>query len=182
MKVTTTCNGFGLDDGQHTSPRRYQGGPFMSQARVPAWISVGAARSQYPAGLPGVGHPVLLPRHQPHRGSRNHVVRRLRYRRGDRLHLYYATGFIFTGLAVAVAFHAGLFNIGGEGQAYIGGPGRSGLSAARGRAAVRPAAAARHHRRRPVRAAWAFIPAWLRQAGSHIIVITTIMFNFIAAS
>ena len=28
--------------------------------------------------------------------------------------LYYATNFIFTGLAVAVAFHGGLFNIGGE--------------------------------------------------------------------
>ena len=37
--------------------------------------------------------------------------------------LYYATTFIFTGLAVAVAFHASLFNIGGEGQAYIGGLG-----------------------------------------------------------
>ena len=37
--------------------------------------------------------------------------------------LYYATNFTFTGLAVAVAFHAGLFNIGGEGQAYIGGLG-----------------------------------------------------------
>ena len=37
--------------------------------------------------------------------------------------LFYATTFIFTGLAVAVAFHAGLFNIGGEGQAYIGGLG-----------------------------------------------------------
>ena len=37
--------------------------------------------------------------------------------------LYYATNFIFTGLAVAIAFHAGLFNIGGEGQAYIGGLG-----------------------------------------------------------
>src|SRR4051795_10854393 len=35
--------------------------------------------------------------------------------------LYYSTNFIFTGLAVAVAFHCGLFNIGGEGQAYIGG-------------------------------------------------------------
>ncbi len=31
--------------------------------------------------------------------------------------LYYATNFIFTGLAVAIAFHCGLFNIGGEGQA-----------------------------------------------------------------
>src|SRR5215475_8838279 len=35
--------------------------------------------------------------------------------------LYYATSFVFTGLAVAVAFHAGLFNIGAEGQAYLGG-------------------------------------------------------------
>ena len=37
--------------------------------------------------------------------------------------LYYATNLIFTGLAVAVAYHAGLFNIGGEGQAYLGGLG-----------------------------------------------------------
>ena len=37
--------------------------------------------------------------------------------------LYYATNFIFTGLAVSVAFHAKLFNIGGEGQAMIGGLG-----------------------------------------------------------
>ena len=37
--------------------------------------------------------------------------------------LYYATTFIFTGLAVAVPFHAGLFNIGGEGQAMLGGLG-----------------------------------------------------------
>jgi ABC-type uncharacterized transport system permease subunit len=37
--------------------------------------------------------------------------------------LYYATNFIFTGLAVAVAFHARLFNIGGEGQAALGGLG-----------------------------------------------------------
>ena len=35
--------------------------------------------------------------------------------------LYYTTNFIFTGLAVAVAFHALLFNIGGEGQAVWAG-------------------------------------------------------------
>ena len=39
--------------------------------------------------------------------------------------LYYATTFVFTGLAVAVAFHGGLFNIGGEGQAMLGGLGCS---------------------------------------------------------
>ena len=37
--------------------------------------------------------------------------------------LYYTTNFVFTGLAVAIAFHCGLFNIGGEGQAYLGGLG-----------------------------------------------------------
>ena len=37
--------------------------------------------------------------------------------------LYYATNFMFTGLAVSVAFHARMFNIGGEGQAMLGGLG-----------------------------------------------------------
>ena len=37
--------------------------------------------------------------------------------------LFYATNFIFTGLAVALAFQAGLFNIGAEGQAALGGLG-----------------------------------------------------------
>ena len=37
--------------------------------------------------------------------------------------LYYATNFMFTGLCVAIAFHARLFNIGGEGQAMLGGLG-----------------------------------------------------------
>lgn len=97
--------------------------------------------------------------------------------------LYYATTFIFTGLAVAVAFHAGLFNIGGEGQAYIAGIGVTLVCltfdgilpwwltfplAIVGSALVG--------------AAWAFIPAYLQaRRGSHI-VITTIMFNYIASS
>ncbi|MDP5334063.1 MAG: ABC transporter permease, partial [Paracoccaceae bacterium] len=96
--------------------------------------------------------------------------------------LYYATNFLFTGLAVAVAFHARLFNIGGEGQAMLGGLGVAlvclylpwphwslALLAATGGAAL-------------FGAAWAFLPAILQaKRGSHI-VITTIMFNFIAAA
>ena len=35
--------------------------------------------------------------------------------------LYYTTNFIFTALGFAIGFHCGLFNIGAEGQAYIGG-------------------------------------------------------------
>jgi len=94
--------------------------------------------------------------------------------------LYYATDMVFAGLAVAVAFHAGLFNIGVEGQAYLGGLGAAlvclglpGLPSwllaplAIGGAAL-------------FGAGWAAIPGWLQaRRGSHVVV-TTIMFNFIA--
>jgi ABC-type uncharacterized transport system permease subunit len=97
--------------------------------------------------------------------------------------LYYATNFIFTGLAVAVAFHAGLFNIGGEGQAYVGGLGAALVALAFDStlpaiillpiAVVASAAFG---------AGWALIPAWLQAKRDSHIVITTIMFNFLAAT
>ena len=95
--------------------------------------------------------------------------------------LFYATNFIFTGLAVAVAYHAGLFNIGGEGQATLGGLGAAvvllhlpdlpgylllplGILGATAFGAV-----------------WAAVPGYLQaRRGSHI-VITTIMFNWLAS-
>jgi ABC-type uncharacterized transport system permease subunit len=97
--------------------------------------------------------------------------------------LFYATNFIFAGLAVAVAFHAGLFNIGVEGQAYVGGIGVA-------------VACLTFDQTMPwylifvlsiigsmiCGALWALIPAWLQAyRGSHI-VITTIMFNYIASN
>ena len=96
--------------------------------------------------------------------------------------LYYATSYIFTGLAVAVAFHAGHFNIGGEGQALIGGLGAAlvalslpGLPAVLLLPLAILGAALGG-------AAWAFVPAWLQaRRGSHI-VITTIMFNLLAGT
>ena len=96
--------------------------------------------------------------------------------------LYYTTSFIFTGLAVTIAFHAGLFNIGGEGQAQLGGLGVAFAclflpwphwSLALIGAAMAAALFG---------AAWAAIPAYLQaKRGSHI-VITTIMFNFVASA
>ncbi len=103
--------------------------------------------------------------------------------RGLSYTFYYATTFIFTGLAVAVAFHGGLFNIGGEGQAIMGGLG-AGLIAL-WLSSLLPAwlmlplmlvfSAA-------FGMAWAAVPAYLQAyRGSHV-VITTIMFNFIAST
>lgn len=97
--------------------------------------------------------------------------------------LYYATTFVFTGLAVAVAFHGGLFNIGGEGQAIMGGLG-AGLMALAFSETL-PAVAML-----PLMVlgaalfglVWAAIPGALQAwRGSHT-VITTIMFNFIASA
>jgi len=97
--------------------------------------------------------------------------------------LYYATTFVFTGLAVAVAFHGGLFNIGGEGQAMMGGLGA-------GVAALALSQSLPAWLMLPVMigaailfgGVWAAIPGALQAwRGSHT-VITTIMFNFIAAA
>ncbi len=103
--------------------------------------------------------------------------------RGLSYTLYYTTTFIFTGLAVAVAFHGGLFNIGGEGQAILGGLGA-------GLIALWLSAALPAWLMLPLMLVcsalfgmtWAAVPAYLQAyRGSHV-VITTIMFNFIASS
>src|ERR1700712_2323671 len=103
--------------------------------------------------------------------------------RGIGYTLYYATTFIFAGLAVAVAAKGGLFNIGGEGQATFGGLGVAlvglwlgpHLPAVVMLPLVVIAAAL-------FGMAWAALPAYLQAwRGSHI-VITTIMFNFLAST
>lgn len=95
--------------------------------------------------------------------------------------LYYTTNLIFTGLAVAVAFHAGLFNIGGEGQAYLGGLGVALVMLNFDHILpfwiilplVIIGAAA-------FGAIWAWIPGYLEaKRGAHVVV-TTIMLNYIA--
>jgi general nucleoside transport system permease protein len=95
--------------------------------------------------------------------------------------LFYTTPLIFTGLSVAIAFHAGLFNIGAEGQLILG------ALAAASVGAVWPNVP---WPLAPIFATlaailggtiWGAIPGWLRaRRGSHE-VINTIMLNFIAA-
>jgi len=97
--------------------------------------------------------------------------------------LFYASTYIFTGLAVSIAMKAGLFNIGAEGQMYVGGLGLTVAALAFDAslpawllipAAMLGAAV--------FGALWAWLPGYLQaKRGSHIVV-TTIMFNFIAAS
>jgi simple sugar transport system permease protein len=151
---------------------------------LPRWVDVGVLPAiNLCMALIASGLIVLLVGENPLEAVRWLLIGAFGYEEALGYTLYYTTNFIFTGLAVAVAFHAGLFNIGGEGQAYIGGLG-VGLaflafdSILPGWLLVPIGIAASGL----FGAGWAFIPAWLQAyRGSHI-VITTIMFNFIASA
>ncbi|MGJ8527508.1 ABC transporter permease [Maritalea sp.] len=96
--------------------------------------------------------------------------------------LHFATSFVFTGLAVAVAFHAGLFNIGGEGQAYVAGLGAIVMALWLDQTHWTLVLLGSTVAAMALGAVWAAIPGYLQaKRGSHI-VITTIMFNFIASA
>ena len=103
--------------------------------------------------------------------------------RGLSYTLYYTTSFVFTGLAVALASHGGLFNIGAEGQATLGGLGTGLVALWLSQKLPAPILL-------PLMlvggalfgAAWAAVPGYLQAyRGSHV-VITTIMFNFLAST
>ncbi len=153
-------------------------------AQLPRWVDLGLIPLlNLAAAFLVAGLVVLLVGEDPIQAVRVILYGAFGFGEGVGFTLFYATNFIFTGLCVAVAFHASLFNIGGEGQAYVGGLG------------VGLACLALDHLLPwwlilPVAAlggalfggAWALIPAYLQaKRGSHI-VITTIMFNFLAAS
>jgi simple sugar transport system permease protein len=156
----------------------------MSQAKVPTWVNI--------ALIPVLnimlaflvsGLVILAIGENPIEAAGYLIYGAFGYDEGIGYTLYYATNLIFTGLAVSVAFKGGLFNIGGEGQAYIGGLGVGLICLSLDHTmpfyviaplAVIGAAV--------FGAAWGYIPAYLQaRRGSHI-VITTIMFNFIASS
>ena len=90
-----------------------------------------------------------------------------------------ATPLILTGLATAIAFRAGVFNVGVEGCFFVGGLAAASVGftfAGLGRALIpaRAAAAA------AVGAAWMFIPGWLLARLDVDEVVSTLMLNFIA--
>jgi simple sugar transport system permease protein len=153
-------------------------------AKLPAWADYGLIPLvNLAVAFVVAGLVVLLVGENPLRAAVILVEGAFGRGQGIAFTLFYATTFIFSGLSVAVAFHCGLFNIGGEGQGYIAGLGIAIVCLSLD--SVLPwyllfpiaiAAAALFG------ALWALIPAYLQaKRGSHI-VITTIMFNFIAAS
>ena len=153
-------------------------------AKLPAWADYGLIPLiNLSVAFIVAGFVVMLVGENPFRAAVILVEGAFGKGTGIAFTLFYATTFIFTGLSVAVAAHCSLFNIGTEGQAYIGGLGIALVCLSFDSVlpwwAIFPmaivAAAA-------FGALWGLIPAYLQaKRGSHI-VITTIMFNFIAAS
>jgi general nucleoside transport system permease protein len=95
--------------------------------------------------------------------------------------LFYATPLIFTGLSVAVAFEAGLFNIGAEGQLTLGALAAAVVGAVWPGLAWPLAPVVAGLAALAAGTLWGAIPGWLRaRRGSHE-VINTIMLNFVAA-
>ncbi len=96
------------------------------------------------------------------------------------LTLFYTTNFIFGGLAVAIAFQARLFNIGGEGQAVMGGVGATLVVLALDKylpgIVLIPLAIIAAML---FGALWGFIAGWMQAYRNAHIVITTIMLNWV---
>jgi simple sugar transport system permease protein len=151
---------------------------------LPRWVDVGLLPLlNLTAAMLVTGVLILVLGENPLRALEVLVFGAFGYGEGVGYTLYYATNFVFTGLAFAVAYHAGLFNIGAEGQAYLGGLGVGLVALALDRhlpfVLILPAALLGGA---AFGAFWGAIPGWLQaRRGAHI-VITTIMFNFIAAA
>ncbi len=98
------------------------------------------------------------------------------------LALFYSTSLIFTGLSVSMAFHAGLFNIGAEGQLVIAALAATwfGVSFPSIPVPIAPFLIAAVGI--SAGAFWGWIAGWLKaKRGSHEVVVT-MMLNFIAAA
>lgn len=95
--------------------------------------------------------------------------------------LFYVTPLIFTGLSVAIAFHAGLFNIGAEGQLLVAAAAAAGFGVMCPEvpAVVAPWLALLVGL--AAGASWGALAGWLRAVrGSHEVIVT-ILLNFVAS-
>ncbi len=91
-----------------------------------------------------------------------------------------ATPLVFTGLAAAAAFRMRLWNIGGEGQLYMGAIGASGIGLALDGTAPIVVIPAMILGGAVFGALWAFVPGILRSRFNTNEIITSLMLNYVA--
>jgi simple sugar transport system permease protein len=147
---------------------------------VPAWLPVAVPVGSILAALVIGGLVLLLTGHDPFSTLRRLIDQGFTGQGALSNMLVTATPLIFTGLAAAAAFRMRVFNIGGEGQLYIGATAASGAGLALGGApgplvvlSMLAAAALGG-------LVWAAIPGVLRAMSGTSELITSLMLNYIA--
>ncbi len=92
----------------------------------------------------------------------------------------YATPLLFTGLCAAIAFRMRVWNIGGEGQLYLGAVGASGVGLLLGSWPTPLIVIAMILASMAAGLAWAAIPGLLRAYGRTNEILTSLMLNYVA--
>jgi simple sugar transport system permease protein len=150
------------------------------RGREPRWLMPVAALGAVLVTLALTAVPIRLAGANPPAAFERYLVRPLSSQGGIQEVLLAATPLLFTGLAVAIAFRAGYWNIGAEGQFLAG--------------AVAVTAVGIHLTSLPAVVAlplglvagavggalWALVPAWLRRARGIDEVVTTLLLNPVA--
>ncbi|WP_138732025.1 ABC transporter permease [Modestobacter excelsi] len=153
---------------------------FVLRGREPRWLAAAAAGLAVVATLALTAGPIRLAGAAPVSAFERYVVSPLSTGNGIAEVLLAATPLLFTGLAVAIAFRVGYYNIGAEGQFLVGAMATTAVALA---LPDLPAAAAL-----PLGlvggalggVAWAFLPAFLRRRAGIDEVVTTLLLNPVA--
>jgi simple sugar transport system permease protein len=150
------------------------------RGREPRWLAPVAVLAAVVATFALTAIPIRLAGANPRAAFERYLVTPLTTTVGFYEVLLTATPLMFTGIAVAIAFRAGYWNIGAEGQFLAGAVGVTGVGLA---APGLPAAVAV-----PVGLLagagggllWALLPAWLKRRGDIDEVVTTLLLNPVA--
>ncbi len=153
---------------------------FVLRGREPRWIAPAAALAAVVATLALTALPIRLAGANPPAAFERYLVRPLSSQGGIQEVLLAATPLLFTGIAVAIAFRAGYWNIGAEGQFLAGavavtavGINFTGLPAVVALPLGVVAGAVGG-------ALWALVPAWLKRTRGIDEVVTTLLLNPVA--
>jgi len=147
----------------------------------PRWLSVGVPVGSVAVSFVVIAVVLLITGHDPLHTYRRLFIAAFDGKAAWNDTITLATPLLFTGLAAAVAFRMNLFNIGGEGQLYIGAITGSGVAFWLGP----------HHAKTLTivlmcvcgaagAAIWALIPGVLKAFGRTNEIITSLMLNYVA--
>ncbi len=151
------------------------------RSATPRWLQVAVPLGSIAVALVDLGHRLLVTGHNPLHAYRRLFEAAFTDPGALSATLTAATPLCFTGLAAAVAFRVGLFNIGAEGQLYMGAIAAAGVALALAGQGTAIQIAAMVVAGGLAGAAWALVPGLLRAFANTNEIITSLMLNYVAA-